>query len=242
MPHAEGAGRLSGGAVDGRTRVLIAEDDPVSRRALEATLAGWGYPVVVTVNGTEAWAVLCAAGSPELAVLDWMMPGLDGAEVCRRIRAAGRAEPPYIVLLTAKDRPENAAAGLEAGADDYLVKPFSRVELRARLRVGERTLALQRGLADRVRALELALAQVKRLQSLLPMCAWCRKIRNDANYWQDLESYVVEHSDSHFTHGICPECRRRVADSFRPRYTEDVRRVEPDPPPEPPREDGWTSS
>ncbi len=233
---------MSGRAEERSARVLIAEDDPVSRRALEATLAGWGYEVVVTRDGTEAWAVLEAPGSPGLAVLDWMMPGLDGAEVCRRIRAAGRAEPPYVLMLTAKDRPEDAAAGLEAGADDYLVKPFNRVELRARLRVGERTLALQRGLADRVRALELALAQVKRLQSLLPMCAWCRKIRNDANYWQDLESYVVEHSDSRFTHGICPECRRRVADSFRPRYTEDVRRVEPDPPPEPPREDGWTSS
>jgi sigma-B regulation protein RsbU (phosphoserine phosphatase) len=233
---------LSGEAVDGRPRVLIAEDDAVSRRALEATLAAWGYPVVVTVSGTEAWAVLGADGSPALAVLDWMMPGLDGVEVCRRIRAAGRAEPPYVLMLTAKDRPEDAAAALEAGADDYLVKPFNRVELRARLRVGERTLALQRGLAERVRALERALAQVKQLQSLLPMCAWCRKIRNDANYWQDLESYVVEHSDARFTHGICPECRKRVADSFRPRYTEDVPRVERDPPPAPPREDGWTSS
>jgi phosphoserine phosphatase RsbU/P len=196
-------------------RVLIAEDDPVSRRALDATLAAWGYEVVVTRDGTEAAGVLDGPGSPPLAILDWMMPGLDGTELCRRVRAAGRPEPPYLILLTAKDRPEDAAAGLEAGADDYVVKPFDRAELRARLRVGERTLALQRGLADRVRALEQALRQIQRLQELLPMCAWCRKIRNDDNYWQDLESYVTAHWDARFTHGVCPECRETITRQWR---------------------------
>ena len=201
--------------MSGVARVLIAEDDPVSRRALEVTLAGWGYQVVVTRDGAEAWAVLEAADSPSLAVLDWMMPDIDGTELCRRVREAARPEPPYLILLTAQDRPEDAATGLEAGADDYLVKPFNRVELRARLRVGERTLALQHSLADRVHALEQALAQVNRLQGLLPMCAWCRKIRNDDNYWQNLESYLVEHSDARFTHGVCPACRETIMRQWR---------------------------
>ncbi len=199
----------------GPVRVLIADDDAVSRRALEATLTAWGYPVIVTRDGSEAWAVLAGPGSPQLAILDWMMPGVEGAELCRRVRAAGHAEPPYLILLTARDRTEDAADGLEAGADDYLVKPFDRAELRARLRVGERTLALQHGLADRIRALEQALGQVRRLKELLPMCAWCRKIRKDDNYWQNLESYVTEHWDARFTHGVCPECRETITRQWR---------------------------
>jgi DNA-binding response OmpR family regulator len=197
-----------------RIRVVIAEDDAVSRRALEVTLGAWGYEVVVTGDGTEAWSVLRAPGEPSLAILDWMMPGIEGAELCRRVRAAGGAEPPYLILLTGRDCPEDAAAGLEAGADDYLVKPFDRAE-RARLRVGERTLALQRGLADRVRELEQALRQVQRLREFLPMCAWCWKIRNDHTYWQNLESYVMEHWDARFTHGVCPECRETIMRQWR---------------------------
>lgn len=191
-------------------RLLIAEDDAVSRRALEATLVRWGYEVLVAADGSEAWRLLQAPGAPRLAVLDWMMPGADGVELCRRLRAAEGLVPPYVILLTARNQAEDVAAGLDAGADDYVTKPFDRAELRARLRVGERTLALQQRLADRVAALEQALAHVKRLQGLLPMCAWCRKIRNDGNYWQDLESYLVEHGDTRFSHGICPECRKLV--------------------------------
>jgi len=193
-------------------RVLIAEE--VSRRVLEATLGKWGYEVVTTHDGEAAWRVLEREDAPPLAILDWMMPGLDGVEVCRRVVAAGRAVRPYLVPLTAKGRGQALVEGLEAGADDYVVKPFDRAELRARLRVGERTVALQQHLATRVTELEAALAHICRLQDLLPMCAWCRKIRDDQNYWQDLESYVTQHSDTRFTHGICPECRARVRGSF----------------------------
>ena len=191
-------------------RVLIAEDDPISRRLLEATLERWGYEVVVTADGAEAWQALQRPDPPPLAILDWMMPGLDGVEVCRRVRGAGSPTPPYLILLTAKGRREDTVAGLEAGADDYITKPFDREELRARVKVGARLTELQQSLAERVRALEEALTQIKALRGLLPICAYCKRIRDDKNYWQEVEGYISAHSDAQFSHGICPSCYERV--------------------------------
>jgi diguanylate cyclase (GGDEF)-like protein len=124
-------------------RILIAEDDPVSRRLLEATLKKWGYEVVVCPDGTTAWQVLQQPDAPSLAILDWMMPGMDGVQVCREVRK--RASEPYIylLLLTAKNQKSDIIAGLEAGADDYIIKPFDASELRMRLRAGRRILDLQ---------------------------------------------------------------------------------------------------
>ena len=186
--------------------ILIAEDDVVSRRLLEATLARWGYHVVVTCDGMEAWNVLQGENTPLLAILDWMMPGLDGLEVCRKVRSLQRSIPPYLLILTAKGRQEDIITGLQAGANDYVTKPFNREELRARVQVGRRVVELQQSLADRVRALEDALAKVKLLQGLLPICSYCKKIRNDQNYWQQVETYIAEHSEAQFSHSICPEC------------------------------------
>jgi DNA-binding response OmpR family regulator len=191
-------------------RILIAEDDPISRRMLEATLAKWGYDVLVTHDGAAAWQALQADDAPRLAVLDWMMPGLDGVEICRRLRRLPGREPAYLVLLTARGSAEDVVAGLDAGADDYLTKPFNRQELHARLRVGQRVLGLQGRLADRVGELEKALAHIKQLHRLLPMCAYCKKIRDDQNYWQEVEGYLAVHADVRFSHGICPDCLEKV--------------------------------
>lgn len=139
-------------------------------------------------------------------ILDWMMPGLDGLEICHRIRARVPARPTHIILLTARGGRENVVQGLQAGAHDYITKPFDRDELRARVQVGVRVIELQQALAERVRQLEEALACVKQLQGLLPICSYCKKIRNDRNYWQQVESYLSEHSDVQFSHGICPGC------------------------------------
>jgi diguanylate cyclase (GGDEF)-like protein/PAS domain S-box-containing protein len=139
-------------------RILIAEDDMISRRVLEATLIKWGHEVLVASDGDAALAVLAGADAPLLAILDWMMPGMDGVEVCRRERRLFSATPTYIILLTAKTEKEDVVAGLKAGADDYLTKPFSRVELRARIEVGARVIKLQKRLADRVEELNAALA------------------------------------------------------------------------------------
>jgi len=191
-------------------KVLIAEDETVSRRLLEATLVRWGYEVVVASDGVEAWEALQGDDAPSLAILDWMMPSMDGLEVCRRIRNRPSSTPPYLILLTAKGRREDIVTGLEAGANDYVTKPFNREELRARVQVGVRMVELQQSLTDRVRALEEALARVKQLQGLLPICSYCKKIRDDQNYWQQVESYIAEHSQAQFSHSICPDCYEKL--------------------------------
>ncbi|HVB36141.1 MAG TPA: diguanylate cyclase [Candidatus Acidoferrales bacterium] len=124
-------------------KVLIAEDDPVSRRLLEAFLRKWGYAVVAVAKGDDAWALLDAEDPPRLAILDWMMPGIEGIEICRRIREKSERPYTFIILLTARGQKQSLLAGLKAGADDYLSKPFDAEELRARLQVGERILKVQ---------------------------------------------------------------------------------------------------
>lgn len=123
--------------------VLIAEDDPVSRRILNTFLVKWGYDVTVVTDGAAALAVLEGDNSPRLAVLDWMMPGLEGVQVCQRIRERPDRPYVYVLLLTARSEKQDLLRGLELGADDYLTKPFDAAELRARIRVGERILNLQ---------------------------------------------------------------------------------------------------
>ena len=141
-------------------RILVAEDDPVSRRILEATLARWGHDPVVVKDGAEAWRVMQGSSAPTLAILDWMMPGMDGLEVCTKVRERGDARPAYIIFLTAKGSRSDRVAGLQAGADDYILKPFDAEELRARVQVGMRVLKLQQSLLERVDDLQAALRRV----------------------------------------------------------------------------------
>ena len=187
-------------------KILIAEDDLTSRRILEAILAKWNYEVIATSDGLEAWQALQTENAPPIAIIDWMMPGMDGVDFCRKIRQTQTLTPTYIILLTSKAQQEDVVAGLEAGANDYIRKPFEREELRARIQVGERVVELQAALADRVKMLEEAIVKIKTLQGLLPICSYCKKIRNDQDYWQQIETYVAEHTQAEFTHGICPDC------------------------------------
>ncbi len=186
-------------------RILIAEDDPVSRKVLETTLRKWAYEVVITTNGAEAWQALQATDAPSLAILDWMMPNLDGVEVCRRVRQKGGPYT-YIIMLTAKSSKEDISTALEAGADDYVNKPFDQRELHARVKVGLRMLELEQSLAHKIGELEQALREVRQLKALLPICMYCKKIRDDQNYWHQIESYLHQHTGTDFSHGICPEC------------------------------------
>jgi DNA-binding response OmpR family regulator len=187
-------------------RVLVADDDPVSVELLHGLLGRWGYQVEAVADGDAAWRALEAPDSPPLALIDWLMPGMDGAEVCRRLRQRCDLRPAYAILLTARDRSEDIVRGLLAGADDYVTKPFSADVLRARVQVGERVVALQMQLARRVQELQRALAHVKRLEGLLPICAYCKRVRTDHGYWQAVEAYISEHSDARFSHTICPDC------------------------------------
>ena len=190
-------------------RVLIADDDVATRRILEGALGGWGYDVDSATDGDEAWHILKSEEAPPLALLNWMMPGLDGVEICRSARTHPAARSTHIILLTAKAARDDIVRGLEAGADDYVVKPFDAAELRARVRVGERLVDLRSELTRRIGELEDALSHVKLLQGLLPICSYCKKVRDDRDYWQDVESYVAEHSEAEFSHGICPDCYLR---------------------------------
>jgi DNA-binding response OmpR family regulator len=187
-------------------KILVADDDVVSRRRLETLLLKWGHEVASVGNGTDAWDALHAEGAPALAILDWMMPGLDGVEVCRRVRGRVPPVPVYLVLLTARTERQDTIDGLEAGADDYLVKPFDPAELRARVAVGVRVIQLQLELARRVAELEQALAHVDQLHGILPICSYCKKIRSDGDSWQQVEAYVTAHSAARFSHGVCPDC------------------------------------
>lgn len=194
-------------------QILVADDDPVSLRVLQKALEKCGHDVLAARNGTEAWQVLTRPDAPQLAVLDWMMPGMDGPTICRRARDVPSTSPPYFILLTARNDYADIVAGLEAGANDYVTKPFHQAELRARVRVGIRVLELQRKLAERVWDLEAASKQVKQLRGLLPICMYCKKIRNDGDYWQQVESYISDHTEAEFSHGICPECYERLMNS-----------------------------
>jgi phosphoserine phosphatase RsbU/P len=194
-------------------RVLIADDDRIAAAILAGTLKQWEFDVTVVADGAAAWSDLQAAQSartPTLAILDWMMPGLEGADVCRRVRQELPLANMYLMLLTSLEDRGHVVAGLDAGADDYLVKPFDPDDLRARVNVGVRVLTLQEKLADRVQELQEALANVKQLHGLLPICSYCKRIRGDDQYWTAVESYIADRSDAQFSHGICPPCAQKL--------------------------------
>lgn len=195
-------------------RVLIAEDDFVSRRLLERSLQNWHFEVITTEDGEAAWNVLNQDDCPSIAILDWMMPKLDGVEVCRRVRKKVDGPYVYLILLTAKGRKEDITDGLSGGADDYITKPFDKDELQARIRVGERVVDLERALAAKVAALEETLTQVRQLKDLLPICMYCKKVRDDQDYWHQIENYIHSHTGTDFSHGICPDCFAQIKRSM----------------------------
>jgi phosphoserine phosphatase RsbU/P len=194
-------------------RILIAEDEPVSRRLLQSVLTKWGYDVVVTSDGTQAWEALQQENPPLLVILDWMMPGLNGPQICRMARHLPKTQSTYIILLTAKGEKDDIVRGLAAGANDYVTKPFDSEELQARVQVGVRMVELQLRLETHVKELQEALSHVNQLQGIIPICCNCKKIRDDQNYWQRVEHYIARNAEAQFSHGICPDCYVQV---FRP--------------------------
>ena len=191
-------------------KILIAEDDRISSKLLVTNLTKWGYEVVVVTDGPAAVNAYTSDQSFDMAILDWMMPGLEGPDVCKTIKNSSSEHFTYIVLLTAKTQKEDIVTALEAGADDYITKPWDAAELKARVRAGERVVKLERRLREKVAELEAALAHVKQLQGIIPICAWCKKIRDDSDYWGSVEEYISKHSEAEFSHGICPECMAKL--------------------------------
>lgn len=171
--------------------VLIAEDDAVVRMTLSAVLTGVGYEVTTAEHGGEAWADLQISHFP-IIISDWEMPEVNGPELCRRVRTRADGRYTYFILVTATGGKQRYLEGMEAGADDFITKPVDMEELRARLKVAERILGLRR--------------HVQQLEGLLPICAYCKRIRDAADRWEPIERYVEERSEAQFSHGYCPEC------------------------------------
>ena len=186
-------------------RILIADDDAVSRRILEAVVCEDGHEVTLAHDGQEAWT-LAQASTFDMVISDWVMPEMDGLELCRRLRAQTDVPFCHVMLVTTRGASEDIVRGIMAGANDFMTKPCDRAVLRARLHAAERVVRLERTLAARVAELEAALHEVATLRQLLPICMYCKSIRNDEQAWADIEEYFREHAQTDFTHSICPTC------------------------------------
>lgn len=185
--------------------ILIAEDEEVSRRRLERALAAWGHKTLSCVDGASAWHAY-THGDFDILLTDWVMPGLTGLDLCKKVREheEGSRNYTYVILLTGRD--EGLVEGMSAGADDYIAKPFAPGELRVRIQAGMRLLNLERSLSRRVGELQIALDRVRRLEGLLPICSYCKNIRDEDANWQSVEGYVTKRSEARFSHSICPTC------------------------------------
>lgn len=177
-------------------QVMVVEDDLISRRLLITTLTSFGYLVESFENGAEAWSAY-DRHPYRIVVSDWLMPGVDGLDFCRKIRTRADTEYTYFILLTANIQgKESYLQAMAAGIDDFLSKPLDRDQIWMRLRVAERILRYT--------------TQISQLESMLPICSYCKKIRNDNNYWQQVESYIGERTGTYFSHSVCPDCIEKV--------------------------------
>jgi DNA-binding response OmpR family regulator len=177
-------------------KILAVEDDAVARAVLRRALKKLGHEVIEAKDGQQAWALM-EAEPVRVIVSDWMMPNLSGLELCRKLRARSGSEYVYFILITANSADSaNRIEAADAGVDDFLSKPLNVEELWMRLRVAERILRFA--------------TQVRQLEELLPICSYCKKIRDDQNYWQQMEGYINERTGSEFSHSVCPDCMVRV--------------------------------
>ncbi len=186
-------------------RVLIAEDDAVSRCVLEDAVTAAGHEVTLAEDGQAAWTKL-EEEAFDLVISDWVMPQMDGLELCRRVRARENAPFCHIMLVTSRNATEDIVRGIMAGANDFITKPVDRAVLTARLYAAKRVIDLERSLASRVAELEEAIHEIATLRTLLPICTYCKSIRDDEQAWADIEEYFHKHEQTDFTHSICPPC------------------------------------
>jgi sigma-B regulation protein RsbU (phosphoserine phosphatase) len=180
-------------------KILVAEDENASRLVLAASLVKRGHEVVAVEDGRKAWEAFKKEYFPVL-ISDWLMPEMDGLALCREIRKLPHDNYTYLVLLTALEGKTNYLEAMDAGADDFITKPFDADQLTARIQVAERILRLHR--------------HVNQLEGLLPICCSCKKIRDGNDNWQRVESYIEIHSEARFTHGYCPECYEKFMQSI----------------------------
>ena len=179
-------------------RILIVDDTPENIQILGVMLRQEAYRINVAQNGLQALEMVEKV-QPNLILLDIMMPEMDGYEVCRHLKQIPESKDIPVIFLTARTETESIVKGFELGAVDYITKPFRKLELLVRVRTH---LELRRSKQE----LEKALEEIKTLQGIIPICANCKKIRDDTGYWNHLESFIESHSDALFSHGMCPAC------------------------------------
>jgi phosphoserine phosphatase RsbU/P len=176
-------------------RILIVEDDVDSSEMLQVVLEQSGHEVVSASNGLEGWQKF-NSGDYSVLISDWLMPEVDGLELCRRVRAAEKQGYCYIILLTALKRKTSYIEAMNAGADDFISKPYDPDELKARLIAAERIVRLKE--------------HVKRLEGVLPTCMYCKRIRDQRDAWVGIEEYITKRTAASFSHGVCPDCYDNV--------------------------------
>jgi CheY-like chemotaxis protein len=187
--------------------ILIVDDVPKNLEVIGNILSTERYQLSFAVDGEKAWAILGRI-TPDLILLDIMMPGLDGYTLCRRIKALEDKKDIPVIFITARSSPEDLVKGFALGGVDYITKPFRAAELSARVRTHVALYRAQKKNRRLIGELRAALAEVKQLANLLPICSVCKKIRDDAGYWKQVEEYISAHFDVRFSHGICPDCIR----------------------------------
>lgn len=188
--------------MDKTHRVLIVDDERYNIKVLTEFLHE-DYKIMATKDGEQALKAAQGPKPPDLILLDIILPGIDGYEVCKRLKANDKTKHIPVIFVSAISEAMDAARAFEFGAVDYIAKPFNPVTVKARVKTHIQ-------LSCTMRDLKEALNKVKTLSGLLPICSHCRKIRNDQGYWSQIESYVQNHSDVEFSHGICPECAEKL--------------------------------
>ncbi len=192
---------------EAKDSILVVDDQPTNLKVLLSFLQSHKFQIYVADNGRRALTILSKV-CPDLILLDVMMPDMDGFETCRRIKMDATRKSIPVVFMTALDSVEDKIAGFAAGGVDYITKPFQQVEVLARIKTHIM-------LRKRELELEQALAEIKTLTGILPICSYCKKIRSDEGYWQQVEEYIGQHSKALFSHGLCPDCYRKEMEHVR---------------------------
>ncbi len=195
--------------MDDKNLILIVDDVPHNLQVLGEILDVAGYEVAAALGGYQALEAV-ERERPDLILLDVMMPGLDGFEVCARLKANEASRDIPVIFLTARVESEAIVRGFEVGAVDYVTKPVNRGELLARVKLHLELVAARRELKARNEALEQALSEIQTLRGIIPICSHCKKIRDDRGSWEQIELYVQQHSEAIFSHGICPSCMKEL--------------------------------
>jgi CheY-like chemotaxis protein len=195
-------------------KLLIAEDDRMSSRLMQAVLKDLDLEILTAVDGQEALDAI-EDESPAMIMLDWMLPGVSGLEICQKVRQRNLAERPYIVMVTFRDKGDDVVAAFEAGADDYITKPIHPRQLLARVTGALRLVLREHALVHEQAALQTALASLRNMPPLVPICSCCRRVSDGEDNWLSADRYLSVRAGVQFTHGLCPTCAPRLMEPKR---------------------------